>query len=169
MEKHFQESVWKSFDITDKPIEYIFNGQLDIRLGEKTWLSSKKGLKTEKLKPLMKYHQKYERQINLTSYFLNYTTLYKQNTIEKWMKGCMLLFLKKGDHRILLWLLRFIMPCFTILGKIRTVFSEINPQLFRFWLFVESSKDYVQWISRQHYCWSVSPRHLILYTKRWSK
>ena len=43
--------------------------------------------------------------------------------------------------------------------------GEIDSQHHRFGLFVESSKEYVQKISRQHYCSKVSLRHLIAYTE----
>ena len=38
------------------------------------------------------------------------------------------------------------------LEKIRTVLEEINPQPQRFWLSIESSKEYVQKISKQQIC-----------------
>ena len=54
--------------------------------------------KAKKLLSLMKYLQKYRRQVNLLTFQLCYTD-YKQNTIEKWTKGCILSFPKKGDLR----------------------------------------------------------------------
>ena len=53
--------------------------------------------KTGKLPNLMKYHQKYGRQGNLTTYC---SAVYNQNTIERWTKGYNLPFLQKGDLRI---------------------------------------------------------------------
>ena len=44
----------------------------------------------------MKYLLKFRKQENLTTYFSDYAILYKQNTTEKWMKGCILHFPKKG-------------------------------------------------------------------------
>ena len=61
---------------------------------------------------------------------------------------------------MLLWLLMFIMLCFSsvsnqklrkFLEKIRTVLKEIDPQLLRFRLSTESSKEYARKISRPHY------------------
>ena len=43
-------------------------------------------------------------------------------------------------------------PLYIYIGKIATVFEEIDPQPHRFWLSVESSKEYVQKISRQRIC-----------------
>ena len=97
----------------------------------------------------------------------------KQNTIEKWTRGCFLLFSKKGDlgitknyRNITLTaiatklynaiLLNHILPEIEkILGKRRTFFWEIDPHLQRFWQSVESAKEYVQKFLRQHYCWLV--------------
>ena len=73
----------------------------------------------------------------------------------------------------------FILPCQLIvsdlksrklLGKIRAVFGETDPQLYRFCQAVESSNEFVQKISRRHYCLYISPSHLIPCTEqRWSK
>ena len=42
----------------------------------------------------MKYHQKYGKQGNLTTYC---NAVYNQNIIDRWTKGCILPFPKKGD------------------------------------------------------------------------
>ena len=56
------------------------------------------------------------------------------------------------------------------LGKIRMVFGEIDPQLYKFWKSIESSKMYVEKISRQHCYSKIFLRHLIPYTEgKWSK
>ena len=95
---------------------------------------------------------------------------YNQNTTEKWTKGFILPFPKKTTsesqrtteaYLLQLLLLMIIMSGFSIsselkltkiLGKIRTSFGEIDKQHFRFWLIVESLKEYGQNISKQHSC-----------------
>ena len=51
-------------------------------------------------------------------------------------------------------------------GKIRTAFGEIDSQLLKFWLLVESSKEYAQKMSRQHFCLLIFPRYLIPSTEQ---
>ena len=67
------------------------------------------------------------------------------------------------------------MPCFPIVsdlklrkffGKIRTTFGEINSQLHRRRLFIESARKYVQKISRQHYCSLISKKGIWFSTHR---
>ena len=59
----------------------------------------------ENRQDLTKYLLKYERLGNLTT-FLDYN-LYKWNTVEKWMEGCILPFLKNvASHPFLLESLR---------------------------------------------------------------
>ena len=49
-------------------------------------------------------------------------------------------------------------------------FGGIDSQLHRFWLSVETPKEYVQKFARQHYCSEISPWYSIQYTdERWSK
>ena len=45
----------------------------------------------------MKYPQKCGRPENLTTYCSDTNVVYNQNPIDKWMKGCILPFPKKGD------------------------------------------------------------------------
>ena len=46
----------------------------------------------------MNYLQKFGRSENLTLYFLDYKTQSIYKTSEKWIKGCILSFLKKGKQ-----------------------------------------------------------------------
>ena len=50
----------------------------------------------------MKYPQKYGRPGNLMTYCSDTNAVYNQNTIDRWTKGCILSFPKKGD----LWLVK---------------------------------------------------------------
>ena len=105
---------------------------------------------------------KYGRQENLTSYFFDYATLSINKTIEKWTKGFILFLPKKGNLGITnnyrcitltaiaakvhnAMLLNRIQPEIKkFLGKIRTIFGEINLQLYKFWLSIKSFKEQVQ-------------------------
>ena len=84
-----------------KPTIEIINGQLDVKLRQFTKEELDevlKKLKAEKLRD-SKYRLKYERQGNLTRFFLIYSVS-KQNKIEKWMKGCILPFSKKSGFTL---------------------------------------------------------------------
>ena len=100
-----------------------------------------------------------------------YNTVYKQNTIEKWTKGCILPFSKKGNLRITknykgrtlnaIAAKVYNSLCFSVvsslklrkfLEKIKTAFEEITPQPHRFPQSVKLSKEYEQRIPEQHYC-----------------
>ena len=48
----------------------------------------------------MKYPQKYGRPDNSTTYCSETNPVNDQNTIDRWTKGYILPFPKKGDHRI---------------------------------------------------------------------
>ena len=88
--------------------------------------------------------------------------VYKQNTTERWTKGCIFPFPKECDLRITknyraitltfvaakvynVLLLNFLnLKLRRFLGEIRIGFGEINPQHHRFWQSMESLKKFVQ-------------------------
>ena len=89
-------------------------------------------------------------------------TVYKQNTVEKLAKGSILYFPKKGYLAIIkkyrgltltvivakvynAMLLNCMQPKnWKIIGKIRMVFTEIDPQHQSFWLSINSSEEYMK-------------------------
>ena len=85
-------------EILDEPTKEIIHDQLDIKVGqftEEKLDTVQKKLKVEKLQVLMNYPLKYGRQQNILLWLCN--AVYKQNTIEKWTKRCILLVSKNGD------------------------------------------------------------------------
>ena len=113
--------------------------------------------------------------------------VYKQNTIQRWAKGCTLSFLMKGDFRttknyrgITLTsivgkvyydqLLNFIeSEIEKVLRKKQNIFCRKQSTISQILTICESSKEFVQKILCQHYNFYISGRHLIPYTKeRWA-
>ena len=152
----------------------MINTQLDIKLGQfteeevnivLTKIRSRKAASLNEIPPEIWKTTKFD---DLLLWLCN--TLYEQNTIERWMKGCILPFLKKDDLgstkkkrgktltsmavKVYNACLNHIKPEIKkIIRKIRMVSREINPELFRFKLFGKSLKEYMQKILRQHYCY----------------
>ena len=93
-EQHFKNLLGNPPKITDKPITRIISKQLDIKLGPftKEELDSVlRRIKNRKAAEVWKTRQFDDillRQCN---------AVYSQNRIERWMKGCILPFPKKGD------------------------------------------------------------------------
>ena len=115
-------------------------------------------------------------------------TVYDQNLIDRWMKGCILSFPKKGDLRLakdyrgitltsiaakiyntLLWN-RIEPKIDNILRKTKMASEEIDPQPHKYWPSVESLKAYGQKTYKRQYYLSTLPRPLIPFTEgRWNK
>ena len=103
-------------------------------------------------------------------------SMYEQNITEKGTNGYILPFpsksvlgISKNNRRLILnaiaakvyvLLLNRIWPEVEKMFS-RTTFGEINPQHYKFWLSIESLKEYVQKVLRQHYCSHISSKDLI--------
>ena len=103
-EQHFKNLLGSPPKITDEPITKIISKQLDIKLGPftKEELDSvlKKKLKIGKLQGWTRSPPPQEvwktRQFD-DILLRQCNAVYSQNRIERWMKGCILPFPKKGD------------------------------------------------------------------------
>ena len=87
--EHFKNLFWKPTKIIDNLIVEIINGQLDIptrTVSRRTWSSSgkKESRKAEGLKKISTEAWKTRKFDNILQLC---NAPYKQNTIEKWMKG----------------------------------------------------------------------------------
>ena len=102
--KHFKNLLGKYPKITDKPIMKIINNQLVIKLGQFTqeklnvvWTK----IKNRKAASLDEIPPEVWKTRNFDDLLLWYcSAVYNQNTIERWTKGCILLFPKKREFRI---------------------------------------------------------------------
>ena len=192
METEFKKSTRNPPKITDEPITRIISKQLDVKLGPFTKeeldsvlrrIKNRKTAGLDEIPPEVWKTRQFDdillRQCN---------AVYSQNRIERWTKGCILPFPKKGDlglaknyrgitltyiaAKIYNALLRNrIEPKIdNILRKNQMASGEINPQPHKYWPSVESLKAFGQKAFRRHYYLSTLPRPSILYTEgRWSK
>ena len=101
-EQHFKNLLGNPPKITDEPITRIISKQLDIKLGPFTKeeldlvlkkIKNRKAAGLDEIPPEVWKIRQFDdillRQCN---------AVYSQNRIERWMKGCILPFPKKGDH-----------------------------------------------------------------------
>ena len=96
--QHFENLLGNSPNVTHEPITRIISKQLDIKLGSFTQEeldSVLRKIKNRKPQGLRRFPQKYGRPDNSTTYCSDNAT--HQNLIDRWMKGCILPFPKKGD------------------------------------------------------------------------
>ena len=100
-EQHFKNLLGSLPKITDEPITRIISKQLDIKLGPftKEELDSiLKKIKNRKAAGLDEIPPEVWKTRQFDDILLQQcNTVYSQNTIERWMKGCILPFPKKGD------------------------------------------------------------------------
>ena len=98
--QHFENLLRNPTEVTHEPIMRIISKQLDIKLGlftqEELDLVLRK-IKNRKATGLMKYPQKCRRPENSTTLLRHCNAIYNQNPIDRWMKGCILPFPKKGN------------------------------------------------------------------------
>ena len=102
--EHFKNLLGNSPKVTNKPITKVINSLLDIKLRQLTQeeliivltrIKSGKAAGLDKMTPEVWKTRKLD---DLLLRFCN--IVYKQNTIERWIKGCILPFPKKGDLKI---------------------------------------------------------------------
>ena len=99
--EHFKNLLGKPPKVTYKPITKIINDQLDIKVGQFTQveldviltkIKSRKATGLDEIPPEVWKTRKFDDVL------LQYRNAeYNQNTIDRWTKGCILLFPKKGD------------------------------------------------------------------------
>ena len=164
-ERHFKNLPGNPLKITDEPITRIISKQLDIKLGPFTKVEldsvlkkflNRKAAGLDKIPPEVWKTRQFDdillRQCN---------AVYSQNRIERWMKGCILPFPKKGDlglaknyrgiiltsiaAKIYNALLRNrIEPKIDNILRKNQNGGEIDPQPHKYWSSVESLKAFGQ-------------------------
>ena len=99
--QHFENLLGNPPKITPEPITRIISKQLDIKLGPFTQEeldSVLRKIKNRKAAGLDEIPRKYGRPDNSTTYCSDTATQYTiKNPIDRWTKGCILPFPKKGD------------------------------------------------------------------------
>ena len=147
--EHFKPQQGNSPTVTHKPMTEIINRQLDMKLGQFTQeelnviLTKIKSRKTASLDGKNPEAWKTRKFHDFILRFCN--AVYKENTIERLRKGCILPFLIEGDPVITknyecvtltaiaikdynaLFLNRIEPEIEQFLGKIKTIFGEIDP------------------------------------------
>ena len=101
--EHFKNLLEKSPKITDEPITKIINNQLDIKLRQFNQeelhvvlkIKNRKAADFDEIPPEVWKTRKFD---DLLLQYCN--AIYNQNTIERWTKGCIFPFPKKGNLRI---------------------------------------------------------------------
>ena len=101
MKTTFQKSTRKPPKVTHEPITIIISKQLDIKLGlftQEDLDSVLKKLKNRKAAGLDEIPPEVWKTRQFDDILLrHWNTVYNQNPIDRWMKGCILPFPKKGD------------------------------------------------------------------------
>ena len=101
LKEYFKNLFGKSPKITNKPIRKIINDQLDIKQGQFTQdelnvvltkIKNRKAAGFDEIPPEVWKTRKFD---DLLLRYCN--TVYDQNTIDKWPKGCIIPFPQKGD------------------------------------------------------------------------
>ena len=156
--KHFENLFGKPSKVTDEPITEIISNQLDIKLRQFTqeeldlvlWkIKNRKAAGLDAICPEVWKTRKFN------DILLQYcSSIYNQNTIDKWTKGCILTIPKMGDLRIAknYWGITFTsivarstMFCYSTalnlelrkyLGRTKMAFGENDPH-HKFWLSIE--------------------------------
>ena len=94
--EHFKKLLGKSSKVTDEPITEIINNQLDMKLGQFTQedldvvltkIKNRNAACLNEIPPEVWKTRKFDDILFRYCY-----TVYKQNTIDRWTKGCILPF-----------------------------------------------------------------------------
>ena len=100
METALRKLTWKPTKITHEPITRIISKQLDIKLGPFTQEeldSVLRKFKNRKLQGWTKSPEVWKTRQFDDILLRHCNAVYNQNPIDRWMKGCILPFPKKGD------------------------------------------------------------------------
>ena len=99
--QHFENLLGNSPKVTHEPITRIVSMQLDIKLGPFTQeeldsvlrkIKNRKAAGLDEIPPEVRKTRKFDDIL-----ILHCNAVYNQNPIDRWMKGCILPFPKKGD------------------------------------------------------------------------
>ena len=171
-----------------EPITRIISKQLDIKLGPFTQeeldsvlrkIKNRKAAGLDEIPPEV-WKTRWFNDILLR----HCNTIYNQNPIDRWMKGCILPFPKNGDlglaknyrgitltsiaakiYNALLWN-RIEPKIDNILRKNQNGFQEIDPRHHKYWPSVESLRAYGQKTYKQHYYLLTLPRPSIPFLRK---
>ena len=165
--QHFENLLGKPPKVTDEPITKIICNQIDIKQGqftqEEVYLVPRK-IKDKKSAGLDVIPPKLWKTREFDYILLRYCN---ENATDRWTKGCILPFPKKGDLGISKNYLGITLtsiagkiynaplrnrvePKIEKIGRNKMAFREIDPRHHKFLLSVEFSKVFVQKTSRQH-------------------
>ena len=163
--QHFENLFGKLLKVTNEPITKIICNQLDIKLGQfkqKELNLVRRKIKNRKAAGLDEIHPEIWKTRKLNNILLWYcNTVYNQNTINRWTKGCILPFPKKGDLRIAknyqgitltsiaakifnALLLNYLEPKITKILRKKQIEREINPWHHKFWLSIKFLKVFMK-------------------------
>ena len=183
--QHFENLRRNPPNVTHEPITRIISRQLDIKLWPFTQeeldsvlrkIKNRKAAGLDKIPPEVWKTRQFDDILRR-----HCNAVYNQNPINRFMKGCILPFPKKGDlglaknyrgktltsiaAKIYHALLRnHIEP------KIDNILRKIDPRPHKYWSFLESLKAYGQKTYRRHCYLSTLPRTSIQFTGwRWNK
>ena len=182
--QNFENLQGNSPKATHEPITRIISKQLDIKLGPFTQEinSVLRKIKNRKAARLDEIRTEVWKTRQFDDILLRHCyAVYNQNPIDRWMKGCILLFPKKADLRLaknyrgikLPLQPKFTMPYYktaknpeltTFLGQTKMASEEIDPCPQKYWPSVESLMSYGQRNYRWHYYFPTLPRPLIPFT-----
>ena len=99
--QHFENLLGNPPKVTHEPITRIISKQLDIKLGpftQEELNSVLRKIKNRKAAGLDKIPPEVWKTRQFDDILLRHcNAVYNQNSIDRWMKGCILLFTKKGD------------------------------------------------------------------------
>ena len=98
--EHFKNLLEKSPKVTDEPITEINSNQLDIKLGQfmQEKLEVLRKIKNRKAPGLDEIPPEVWKTRKFDNILLQYcNAIHNQNIIDRWTKGCILPFAKKGD------------------------------------------------------------------------
>ena len=102
--QHFENLLGNPLKITHEPITRIINKQLDIKLGlftQEELDSVLRKIKNRKAAGLEEIPPEVWKTRQFDNILLRHcNAVYNQNLIDRWMKGCILPFPKKGDLRL---------------------------------------------------------------------
>ena len=160
--EHFKNLLGKSPKVKDEPITKIISNQQDVNLGqfmqkldaELRKIKNRKVAGLDEIPPEVWKTRKFD---NILLWYCN--TIYYQSTIDRWTKGCILPFTKKGElgiaknyRGITLTSIAAKIYNILLLNRIEPemAFREIDLRYYKFWQPVEFFKGFVQKTLRRH-------------------
>ena len=170
--QHLKNLLANPLKVTHEPITRIISKQLDIKLGpftQEELNSVLRKIKKRKAAGLDEIPPEVWKTRQFDDILLRHcNAVYNQNPIDRWMKGCILPFHKKGNLRLAknywgITLTSIAAKIYnahyetaqnpkstTSLGKTKTASEEIDPWPHKYWPSVESLKAYGQKTYKRH-------------------